>query len=132
MNKEELTNTRFGIYVRTACREDLSDEHNCIQNQLTLSTDYLLKHNLIKVNEFIDNGYSGMDMKRPAFSRLLEAIRNKEIDGIIIKDLSCLGRNRHKLSKFFADCKENHIRVISIFNQLDTKDNLIDDKFLFL
>lgn len=112
-----MTNKHFGIYVRTACKEDPNKQQNRIQKL----TEYLAKHNLIKMDEFVDDGFSGMDMNRPALNQLLKAIENKEVDGIIVEDLSHLGRDNDKVSDFInAYCKGHQIRFISVNNQMDT------------
>ena len=49
------------------------------------------------VETFKDDGFSGTDFKRPGFQAMLKAIENKEINCIIVKDLSRFGR---ELSNF--------------------------------
>lgn len=39
-----------------------------------------------------DNGYTGRNFHRPAFERLMEDVRNRKIDCIIVKDLSRFAR----------------------------------------
>ena len=45
------------------------------------------------VSIFEDDGYTGLNMNRPDFQKMLEAIERKEINLVITKDLSRLGRN---------------------------------------
>lgn len=42
---------------------------------------------------FCDNGETGTNFNRPDFERLMEEIRNRRIDCIVVKDLSRFGRN---------------------------------------
>ena len=42
---------------------------------------------------FCDNGETGTNFERPEFERLMEEIRNRRIDCIVVKDLSRFGRN---------------------------------------
>ncbi len=44
------------------------------------------------VDEYVDDGYSGTNFERPAFKRLLEDVKKKKINCIIVKDLSRLER----------------------------------------
>ena len=43
---------------------------------------------------FIDDGYSGVSFSRPAFMEMMELAENGQIETIIVKDHSRLGRNR--------------------------------------
>ena len=45
------------------------------------------------VGIFCDNGATGTDFDRPDFERMMEAVRRREIDCIVVKDLSRFGRN---------------------------------------
>ena len=42
---------------------------------------------------YFDNGFTGTNFKRPAFTRLMNDVRQKKIKCIVVKDLSRFGRN---------------------------------------
>jgi DNA invertase Pin-like site-specific DNA recombinase len=44
------------------------------------------------VEVFADDGWSGTSWERPSFQRMMEAVRNGEIDCIVVKDLSRFAR----------------------------------------
>lgn len=68
-------------------------ESDSISNQRMLIMDFLKKHPRIKlIREYCDDGYTGANFDRPDFQRMIEAVRNNEIDCIIVKDLSRFGR----------------------------------------
>jgi len=46
-----------------------------------------------KPNTYFDNGFTGTNFKRPAFTRLMNDVRQKKIKCIVVKDLSRFGRN---------------------------------------
>lgn len=82
-------------YLRLS-KEEFSNEKesNSITNQKLIIDNYLKEHKEYKlVDHYIDDGYSGTNFNRPEFQRMLEDIKYKKIDVIIIKDLSRLGRN---------------------------------------
>lgn len=88
---------RFNVaaYLRLS-KEEFSNEKesNSITNQKLIIDNYLENNKEYKlVDYYIDDGYSGTNFNRPEFQRMLEDIKNKKIDVIIIKDLSRLGRN---------------------------------------
>ena len=92
MEKDKI---KAAAYLRLS-KEEFSNEKesNSITNQKLIIDNYLEKNKEYKlVDYYIDDGYSGTNFNRPEFQRMLEDIKNKKIDVIIIKDLSRLGRN---------------------------------------
>ena len=90
-----MMKNKVAAYLRLS-KEEFSNEKesNSITNQKLIVDNYLKEHNEYKlVDYYIDDGYSGTNFNRPEFQRMLEDIKNKKIDVIIIKDLSRLGRN---------------------------------------
>ena len=95
---------RFNVaaYLRLS-KEEFSNEKesNSITNQKLIIDNYLKEHKEYKlVDYYIDDGYSGTNFNRPEFQRMLEDIKYKKIDVIIIKDLSRLGRNYIETGNF--------------------------------
>lgn len=84
---------KVGAYLRLSKEKFNADkESNSIINQKQLINDYIKEYEELKlVDYYIDDGYSRMNFKRPAFSRLLLDLKDKKIDTIIVKDLSRLG-----------------------------------------
>ena len=112
----------FGIYLR------LSNENtsNSINNQRLVINNFLLKRQDIEIyNTYIDEGFTGTNFDRPAFKALLEDIRLKRINGIIVKDLSRLGRNYISVGTYIDEFfPANNIRFISINDNIDTINSL--------
>ena len=55
--------------------------------------DFLKKcPEITPVREFCDDGYTGANFDRPDFQKMIEAVRQGEIDCIVVKDLSRFGR----------------------------------------
>lgn len=106
---------KTGIYAR------LSNE-NIIENQIEYCKNYISKHNDLKlVNIYSDNGFTGTNFNRPAFKSLIEDIKSGEINCILTKDLSRLGRNYIDISTFIEIIFPNlEIRFISINENYDT------------
>ncbi len=89
------------------------DESNSIENQRLLLREYVGRiimnsmdeeydeaymENIINtyleaIPEYIDDGYSGTNFDRPAFKRMIEDAKKKQIHTIIVKDTSRLGRD---------------------------------------
>lgn len=118
-------NWSFGIYLRIS---NISDNSNSINNQRLFISKFLEKNIDIDVyNTYIDEGYTGTNFDRPAFKALLEDIKLGKINGIIVKDLSRLGRNYISVGTYIDEFfPANNIRFISINDNIDTI-NLISD-----
>lgn len=85
---------RCAAYLRLSRSDGDQQESNSIKNQRALLNDYLGKHpELHKVDEYVDDGYSGTNFERPDFKRMMQDIENRKINCIIVKDLSRFGRN---------------------------------------
>ncbi len=77
-------------------RKSNDKENDSIGNQLSMIQSYISSQKDFQdaeILQFSDNGASGIDMKRDAFQELLSKVRLREIDVVVVKDLSRLGRN---------------------------------------
>ena len=89
----------------------------------------MLKKNDINIErKYIDEGYSGINFKRPAFEKMLKEIEENNIKIILTKDFSRLGREyietSYYITRFFP---EHNIRYIAINEKYDSIESN-DDK----
>ncbi|MEF9840410.1 MAG: recombinase family protein [Lachnospiraceae bacterium] len=83
-----------GLYVRLSKDDGDKKESDSIKNQKELIRNFKKTHpEIIIVEEYSDDGYSGVNFERPDFQRMIEDIKKKKINCIIVKDLSRFGRN---------------------------------------
>ena len=80
-------------YLRLSNEEAAEGESSSIKNQRMIIQDYCERNEILMVRVFVDDGWSGGNFDRPAFQRMLEDVKRKKINCIIVKDLSRLGRN---------------------------------------
>ena len=127
-----MQNHKVGAYLRLS-KEEFSNEKesNSITNQKLIIDNYLKEHKeYALVDYYIDDGYSGTNFNRPEFQRMLEDIKNKKIDVIIIKDLSRLGRNYIETGNFIEVIFPGMgVSVISVDEncEIDSSDYYGDD-----
>ena len=96
-------------------------ESNSISNQRMLIRDFLKNHpEITVVREYCDDGFTGANFERPEFQKMMDAVRNREIDCIVVKDLSRFGReyidSGHYLQKVFPALG---VRFIAINDNYD-------------
>ena len=120
-------NYNAGIYIRLS-QEDKNKKYESdsesIINQKEILKDYCLKNGFNLIDEYVDDGYSGTNFDRPGFIRLIEDIKNKKINLVVVKDLSRLGRD-HVMTGYYIETyfPENKIRFISIVENYDSMKN---------
>lgn len=85
--------TKACIYLRLSRDDGDNVESNSIINQRSLLRDYARNHDFTILEEFVDDGISGLTFNRPDFNRMMEMVNDKIIDTIIVKDLSRFGRD---------------------------------------
>ena len=75
--------------------KDNKDESNSIENQRLLLQSYVEASDEFEgeATEYIDDGYTGTNFRRPAFQRMIEDAKKGKIHTILVKDLSRLGRD---------------------------------------
>lgn len=120
----------FGAYRRRSFDERNEGESNSVINQKKIIEDYLVdKDDIIVYKYYVDDGYTGTDFNRPGYKEMLNDIRKKKINGVIVKDLSRLGRNYIEVGNFIEEIIPDYrLRFISVNDNVDAyKDsNLMD------
>ena len=113
-----------GIYLRLSKDNGEKTESDSITNQRNIIKDFCSKYkNFTICKEYIDDGYTGTNFNRPSFKDLIRDIENKEINCVIIKDLSRLGRNYIFSSYYiFNYFPSKGVRFISINDNYDSND----------
>lgn len=124
-NSNEITIYRVGIYARLS-KEDTNDvRNNSIENQLEIIRNYLsMRPDCVVIEEYIDNGISGTSFERASFVRMLEDIKNKKINCIVVKDLSRFGRNYVEAGNYIETILPfMGVRFISVNDNFDSFDS---------
>lgn len=109
-------------YYRLSKEDKGKAVSDSIENQRMLIQEYVSKHDEIElVGEFYDDGYSGTNYRRPGFQDLLEKVEQGEIDCIIVKDLSRLGREYIETGRFIEErFPAMGIRFIAVTDDYDS------------
>ena len=112
---------RAAIYCRLSKDDDLQGESASIANQRDMLESYCKQQGWEVAAIYQDDGYTGLNMERPDLQRMLKAIERKQINLVITKDLSRLGRNYlqtgHLIEDFFP---RNGVRYIAMNDGIDT------------
>lgn len=139
MNYSYLSNLEYnaGIYIRLSqedkCKLYESDSES-VTNQKEILRNYCKNNGFNLVGEYVDDGFSGTNFDRPGFTKMIEDIKNKKINLVIVKDLSRLGRD-HVMTGYYIETyfPENKVRFISIVENYDSiKNQASNDSSTFI
>ena len=112
---------RAAIYCRLSKDDDLDGESASIANQRAMLENYCEKQGWEVVAVYQDDGYTGLNMERPDLKRMLKAIERKQVNLVITKDLSRLGRNYLQTGTLIEDFFPSHgVRYIAMNDGIDT------------
>ena len=105
-------------------RNGYKDESNSVSNQRDFIRSFLEKREeLVLEEEYVDDGYSGVNFERPAVQRMFADMKKKKINCIIVKDLSRFGRNYIETGRYLEQVfPVIGIRFIAINDGYDSID----------
>ena len=131
---EEQTQKVFykaGIYTRLSSerKEEWREKSSSIETQVLCCKEYALKENIKVVNIYTDYEYSGTNFERPQFQEMMQDIRERRINCIIIRDLSRLGREYLEMGRLIDKVFPFlGVRFISVNDKVDTVKDLDSKK----
>ena len=112
---------RAAIYCRLSKDDDLDGESASIANQRDMLETYCEKQGWEVVAVYQDDGYTGLNMERPDLKRMIKAIERRQVNLVITKDLSRLGRNYLQTGYLIEDFfPRNGVRYIAMNDGIDT------------
>ncbi len=117
---------RTALYIRLSREdEEKKNESVSVTNQRMILMEYLESHpDMVLVDIYIDDGFTGTDFDRPAWMRLKADIERGRIDCVIVKDLNRFGRNYtvggDLIDNYFA---RKGVRFVALNNGVDTADD---------
>ena len=109
---------RVWLYARLSNDDDPAQ--NSLQNQQELCRTFAEKQGWTIVGSSADDNISGMNFSRRGLDVLTAAVQAKQIDAVLVKDLSRLGRHRTQTALFIDFLREKQVRVISVTEGVDT------------
>ena len=109
------------IYARLSV-EDNGKGSDSIESQIAYLEDFIATDpTLRKAAVYVDNGFTGTNFMRPEFRRMIDAARRGEINCVVVKDLSRLGRNYVETGEFLEKiCPFLNLRFIAVNDHYDS------------
>src|SRR5271155_2956392 len=115
---------RCAVYTRVSTEHGLEQEFNSLDNQREASEAYVKSQahegwKLIRTH-YDDGGYSGGSMDRPALKRLLDDVRARRIDVIVVYKVDRLTRSLADFAKLVELFDAHQVSFVSVTQAFNT------------
>lgn len=111
----------IAIYSR---KSKFTQKGESIGNQVELCRNYIAAHygeaSQSDIEVYEDEGFSGSDLNRPGFIKMMEAAKNKSLKAIIVYRLDRISRSISDFSNLIQELSRLGIDFVSIKEQFDT------------
>ena len=115
------------LYCRLSRDDEQEGASNSIKNQQSILEKYAKDNGFKNTRVFVDDGWSGTNFARPAFTEIMELAEKGMIGTIIVKDHSRLGRNRLIVGQLLEEGFDSlGVRYIAIMDNIDTINGISD------
>ena len=115
---------RCAIYTRVSTEHGLEQEFNSLDNQREASEAYIKSQahegwKLIRTR-YDDGGYSGGSMDRPALQKLLDDVRARRIDVVVVYKVDRLTRSLADFAKLVELFDAHQVSFVSVTQAFNT------------
>lgn len=115
------------LYCRLSRDDEQDGLSGSIKNQQAILEKYAQENSFKNTRVFIDDGWSGTNFARPAFTEIMELAEKGRIGTLIVKDHSRLGRNRLIVGQLLEEGFDSlGVRYIAIMDNIDTAKGISD------
>src|SRR5882757_1872683 len=124
MKASSVKPVRCAIYTRVSTEHGLDQEFNSLDAQYDAASAYIKSQAhagwaLIR-SRYDDGGYSGGSTDRPDLQRLLDNIRSRKIDVIVVYKVDRLTRSLADFAKLVELFDANGVSFVSVTQQFNT------------
>lgn len=113
----DAESVRVAIYTRVST-EDQAKEGFSLDAQLDKLRSYCKARDWVIGGEYIDDGYSGRNVKRPAYSRMMEEM--DKWDALLVIKMDRIHRNSKNFMLMMEHLKKEEKEFVSMSESLDT------------
>lgn len=117
---------KIWLYARLSNDDD--PEMGSLANQMEICKEFTVGQGYSVVGSSFDDNISGMKFNRRGLDMLTDAVEAGQVDAVIVKDLSRLGRHKIQTALFIDYLRQKNVAVISVtesLNTLEEQDDLI-------
>lgn len=109
---------KVAIYLR------VSTEEQSLENQEIELREYCKRENFEIFEIYKDKGISGSKTSRPALDKMLQDMRDKKFNAVIVWKFDRLGRSTIHLLQVLEEMKSRGVRLIATSQNIDTSTDI--------
>lgn len=125
---KEVKPLRCAIYTRKSTTEGLDSDFTTLDNQRESAESYIKsQHNqgwVLLKDLYNDGGFTGANTDRPALQKLLQDIREKKIDCVVVYKVDRLSRSLSDFVKLLQFFEEQQVTFVSITQHFNTNTSM--------
>jgi site-specific DNA recombinase len=116
---------RVAFYVRVSTENQARVAEGSLKNQEQMLTAELRRRNSggswgRHIGSYVDGGFSGSNIERPEFKRLLADVERGSVDAIFFTELSRLSRSLKDFLNIFEFTQEHNCDLVCLKTEIDT------------
>ena len=121
------SNEKYTVLYGRLSQEDTqktnkTDDSNSIQNQKLLLEKYAAEKGFTNTLFLYDDGYSGTNFNRPGWQQVMELMENGQVETLIVKDMSRLGREYLQVGQYTELIFPSYgVRFIAVNDGVDSQ-----------
>lgn len=117
--KKEVNIIKAGLYARVST--DIQMEGYSIDAQKEFLLNYAKVKEFTEYEYYVDGGYSGKDLERPAIQKLIKDVKARKIDCVIVFKLDRISRSQKDTLYLIEEVfNKYHVGFVSIRENFDT------------
>ena len=113
---------KAAAYIRLSAENEITLAVGSLNNQIEFVKDYIsLQADMELYDIYIDDDITGTHFNRPEFQRMMSDVEKGNVNAVVVKDLSRLGRSFYETSELVEmTFPTKKVRVIAINNNYDS------------
>lgn len=119
---------RCAIYTRKSTDENLNLDFNSLDAQRDAGEAYIKsqqQEGWVCLDErYDDGGFSGGNIERPAFQRLMADVAEGKLDCIVVYKIDRLSRSLMDFARIMETLETNNVSVVSVTQQFNTNTSM--------
>ena len=120
----QKTVLKTALYARLSKETDVNVERGTMDNQINYIREYIIAQNDLELYDIYADDCTGTTFDRPEFERMMSDMRKGNIDAVVVKDLSRLGRDHIETGNYIDNVFPMfNVRFIAINDGYDSEKN---------
>ena len=126
--KEETKTIRCAIYTRKSTNDGAEQDFTSLDAQRESAESYIAsqKHQgwIALLRNYDDYGFTGANMDRPALKQLIDDIKNKKIDCVVVYKVDRLSRSLLDFANLLSLFDDHNVTFVSITQHFNTQTSM--------